>query len=160
LAREYDAVTGRFIQMEPVLGLRPYTHYTYAGNNPVMFTDPTGEVISIAKGMEGPFDALLKANGIGGFTKNDTGISINYSGTVDALTHPAAYSLNSEIFFRMISSERWFTFDTMAGVQNELALRGNIVKAAKGANWHMDSSKGGPPGFQWQPGVFKGNPSD
>ncbi|GAA3876850.1 hypothetical protein GCM10023084_32180 [Streptomyces lacrimifluminis] len=44
-AREYDPSTGRFISVDPVL--IPDQHqslngYTYAGNNPVTFSDPTG----------------------------------------------------------------------------------------------------------------------
>ena len=159
LAREYDPLTGRFIQNEPIMSLRPSTHYTYGGNNPAQFTDPTGEVISIPLAAQKQFEDLLKSNGIGGFTPNNNGVSISYSGTTGALSHPATYSLNSEILFRMISSERWFMFDSMAGVQNELTLRNNIVNAAKAANWHLDSAKGGPPNCNWRPGIFKGSPA-
>lgn len=44
-AREYDPAIGRFISVDPVLDLGDpqQTHgYTYANNNPVAFTDPTG----------------------------------------------------------------------------------------------------------------------
>jgi len=41
-AREYDPRTGRFIQNEPVLRLRPLSHYTYGDNNPVQNKDPMG----------------------------------------------------------------------------------------------------------------------
>jgi hypothetical protein len=160
-AREYDPRTGRFIQDEPVMSLRPHSHYTYGANNPLMYTDPTGEVISIAKGMQGPFEDFLKTHGIGGYTRTEAGGNFVYTGGTDVLTHPAAYSLNSEIFFRMISSERWFTFDTMADVQTELTIRNNTVAAAKNASWqfNMSADKKGPPGFNWTNGTFTGSPS-
>ncbi|MCE7009269.1 type IV secretion protein Rhs [Kibdelosporangium philippinense] len=45
-ARKYDPVTGRFISADPIM--RPTSPaelngYTYSGNNPVTFSDPTGE---------------------------------------------------------------------------------------------------------------------
>src|SRR5688572_11252381 len=40
--RMYDPRTGRFTQMDPVLGNRPHEHYRYAANNPVSMTDPFG----------------------------------------------------------------------------------------------------------------------
>ncbi|WP_420037233.1 RHS repeat domain-containing protein [Streptomyces sp. cg28] len=47
-AREYDPVTGRFISADPLLETdKPQTlnGYTYAANNPVSFSDPTGEAL-------------------------------------------------------------------------------------------------------------------
>lgn len=44
-AREYDTTTGQFISVDPVLDpANPQTlnGYSYAGNNPVTFSDPTG----------------------------------------------------------------------------------------------------------------------
>ena len=44
-AREYDPAIGRFISVDPILDLKDpqQTHgYTYANNNPVAFSDPTG----------------------------------------------------------------------------------------------------------------------
>ncbi|WP_435238607.1 polymorphic toxin-type HINT domain-containing protein [Streptomyces sp. YPW6] len=44
-AREYDPATGRFISVDPIMDLADpqQTHgYTYANNNPVAFSDPTG----------------------------------------------------------------------------------------------------------------------
>lgn len=40
--RMYDPRIGRFTQMEPLTWNRPFSHYTYAGNNPVSASDPTG----------------------------------------------------------------------------------------------------------------------
>ncbi|MEV6718624.1 RHS repeat-associated core domain-containing protein [Lentzea sp. NPDC051208] len=44
-ARKYDASTGRFISVDPLLDLtapQTWTGYTYANNNPTTFADPTG----------------------------------------------------------------------------------------------------------------------
>nr|WP_141366059.1 RHS repeat-associated core domain-containing protein [Streptomyces sp. 6-11-2] len=45
-AREYDPATGRFLSVDPLLEAdKPQTMngYSYAGNNPATFSDPTGE---------------------------------------------------------------------------------------------------------------------
>ncbi|MEU4769778.1 colicin E3/pyocin S6 family cytotoxin [Actinosynnema sp. NPDC023794] len=44
-ARNYDATTGRFISVDPILDLnnaQQWTGYTYADNNPTTYSDPTG----------------------------------------------------------------------------------------------------------------------
>lgn len=44
-ARKYDAATGRFISVDPLLDMsapQTWTGYTYANNNPTTFADPTG----------------------------------------------------------------------------------------------------------------------
>ncbi|MFC8242443.1 RHS repeat domain-containing protein [Streptomyces chartreusis] len=54
-AREYDPSTGRFISADPLLEAdKPQTlnGYTYAANNPVSFSDPSGEqLIECAQGL-------------------------------------------------------------------------------------------------------------
>jgi RHS repeat-associated protein len=54
-ARQYDATTGRFISVDPELHpTQPQTlnGYTYAGDNPVTNSDPTGRMITV--GQDGP----------------------------------------------------------------------------------------------------------
>ena len=50
-ARYYDPATGRFISKDPVRGIAtlPQTlnPYTYAVNNPIRYTDPSGEIIPL-----------------------------------------------------------------------------------------------------------------
>jgi Pretoxin HINT domain len=44
-AREYDPTTGRFISVDPLMDLadpQQWNAYTYSGNNPVTFSDPSG----------------------------------------------------------------------------------------------------------------------
>ncbi|MGW3118504.1 RHS repeat-associated core domain-containing protein [Streptomyces sp. NPDC001107] len=44
-AREYDATTGRFISVDPILdtgNAQSLNGYAYAGNNPLTFSDPSG----------------------------------------------------------------------------------------------------------------------
>jgi len=42
--RMYDPRTGRFTQTDPIRNNRVTEHYLYAGNNPTLFRDPTGEI--------------------------------------------------------------------------------------------------------------------
>jgi RHS repeat-associated protein len=50
-ARYYDPMLGRFIQADTVLdGLN---RYAYCGNNPVMYTDPSGEFLTFKIGPDG-----------------------------------------------------------------------------------------------------------
>jgi RHS repeat-associated protein len=46
--RYYDAVTGRFIQKDPIGILGGINVYTYAGNNPVTYMDPEGLFAPVA----------------------------------------------------------------------------------------------------------------
>lgn len=48
-AREYDPRLGRFLQSDPITFNRPNEHYGYARNNPVLFSDPTGEIIRFTR---------------------------------------------------------------------------------------------------------------
>jgi RHS repeat-associated protein len=52
-AREYDPTTGRFLSVDPLLQTdRPQTlnGYTYAGNNPASFSDPSGKGLKCGQG--------------------------------------------------------------------------------------------------------------
>jgi RHS repeat-associated protein len=75
-ARYYDPAMGRFLSEDPVRGFatlpQTFNPYTYAINNPVRHTDPSGEIIP-----------LLVAGGvIGGFV----------GGTLYAITHTNDFS--------------------------------------------------------------------
>ena len=45
--RYYDSVTGRFIQKDPIGIIGGLNVYTYAGNNPITYTDPEGLVAPV-----------------------------------------------------------------------------------------------------------------
>ncbi|MFI9561596.1 RHS repeat-associated core domain-containing protein [Nonomuraea endophytica] len=50
-AREYDPLIGRFISVDPIMDLadpQQIHGYTYAGNNPTTFSDPTGLLMACA----------------------------------------------------------------------------------------------------------------
>jgi RHS repeat-associated protein len=50
-AREYDPVIGRFISVDPKQDLtdpQQWNAYTYANNNPILFADPSGEILGSA----------------------------------------------------------------------------------------------------------------
>ena len=65
-ARMYDQETGRFLQPDPVhtenVGFDNWDRYQYANNNPVNFTDPTGESTNFVH----MFNKILK-NSFNGF---------------------------------------------------------------------------------------------
>ena len=65
-ARTYNPETGRFLQQDSVLGLTgvPQTlhRYTYAFNNPINYTDPSGQMPDLG-GATGPIDG---GGGLGG----------------------------------------------------------------------------------------------
>ncbi|PWJ02465.1 sugar-binding protein [Streptomyces sp. NWU49] len=74
-AREYDPSTGRFISVDPLLEIdKPQTlnGYTYAAQNPLFFTDPTG--LGLACGLEQGFDLGC---GTGVQTRADGSLSLN-----------------------------------------------------------------------------------
>ncbi|MEV5959783.1 RHS repeat-associated core domain-containing protein [Streptomyces sp. NPDC051987] len=72
-AREYDPTTGRFLSVDPLLETdKPQTlnGYTYGANNPVTYSDPTGEGLACGKG----FDVSC---GNGNVTHGDGSLSHN-----------------------------------------------------------------------------------
>lgn len=47
-ARQYDPVLGRFLSVDPLLvddDLRQYNGYQYAGQDPITYSDPSGEAL-------------------------------------------------------------------------------------------------------------------
>ncbi|MGN9807089.1 RHS repeat-associated core domain-containing protein [Micromonospora sp. L32] len=56
-AREYDPTIGRFISVDPINdpgNPAQLPAYTYAANNPITFSDPTGEIIAEYAGVDTP----------------------------------------------------------------------------------------------------------
>jgi RHS repeat-associated protein len=68
-ARQYDPTTGRFLSVDPVLEAgdqRQMNGYSYAGDNPVDSTDPTGTMIRTPNGCVGSVQACYGGSGAGG----------------------------------------------------------------------------------------------
>ena len=49
--RDYDPITGRYIQADPIGLAGGASPYSYAMNNPLRYTDPTGEFVPIVAGI-------------------------------------------------------------------------------------------------------------
>ncbi len=45
--RDYDAETGRYLQEDPLGIYSSVNYYTYAAQNPLSYTDPTGEIVPL-----------------------------------------------------------------------------------------------------------------
>ncbi|MDR1423804.1 MAG: DUF6531 domain-containing protein [Azoarcus sp.] len=60
-ARFYSPTLGRFLQTDPVGTIDDLNLYAYVGNNPVNFSDPSGELVNVAAGIAG---AII--GGVGG----------------------------------------------------------------------------------------------
>ncbi|MFE9609850.1 RHS repeat-associated core domain-containing protein [Streptomyces sp. NPDC006012] len=72
-AREYDPTTGRFISVDPLLETdKPQTlnGYTYSANNPVTFSDPTGEGLACGQGFDVGCGDGVVTRGDGSLSKN------------------------------------------------------------------------------------------
>jgi hypothetical protein len=71
-ARYYDASTGRFISEDPAGFVDGPNLYIYAGNNPILYVDPTGEfgVVGFLVGGALDLGVQLAANG-GNFSEVD-----------------------------------------------------------------------------------------
>ncbi|PIB08088.1 hypothetical protein B1C81_16915 [Streptomyces sp. HG99] len=72
-AREYDPDTGRFLSVDPLLEIdKPQTlnGYTYAAQNPLAFTDPTGLGLACGSGFEEGCGTGVQTRGDGSLSKN------------------------------------------------------------------------------------------
>ena len=78
-ARKYDAVTGRFISVDPVLDLenpQQWTGYAYANDNPITYADPSGLTAYMCP------DGDCKGKGRGGMGDDGNGSQVSVSGVI------------------------------------------------------------------------------
>jgi RHS repeat-associated protein len=83
-ARMYSPRLGRFNQKDPPLWQRPFTHYAYCGNNPIMSRDPMGKNWvtdiwnwALTDDWNAPPDVIEAANAdLGGSKGIDTAITV------------------------------------------------------------------------------------
>jgi uncharacterized protein RhaS with RHS repeats len=57
--RDYDPTTGRYLEADPLGLVDGASVYGYAGQSPMMYTDPTGEVVPLLLGLAVLLAALL-----------------------------------------------------------------------------------------------------
>jgi RHS repeat-associated protein len=78
-ARYYSALQGRFLSIDPMLGdpgtPQSWNRYTYARNNPILYSDPTGEFVDVSALDARQRSALLQ--GLADFTGNTYAIVEN-----------------------------------------------------------------------------------
>jgi RHS repeat-associated protein len=82
-ARTYNPSTGRFLQSDPVMGRpndpRTLHHYSYAFNNPVNYTDPSGLMPATLSRSGGARLAAAPATGYAVYPGTQTGNYISWS---------------------------------------------------------------------------------
>ncbi|HWS22203.1 MAG TPA: RHS repeat-associated core domain-containing protein, partial [Methanoregula sp.] len=109
--RYYDAVTGRFIQKDPIGIIGGLNVYTYAGNNPVTYTDPEGLIAPfIAAGL----------------------ILFGWAGASLAMSHNRSYTTINNVLggaSEYISAPH--APGALENFQNKLSGMGNIPAAVK-----------------------------
>jgi hypothetical protein len=85
-ARQYDPDTGRFISLDPVLGSlsvpQTLNRYSYVVNNPLKYTDPTGEIA--------PLIALAIILLVAGTAGGGVGVASHYVPGIRPVTDPIA----------------------------------------------------------------------
>jgi RHS repeat-associated protein len=131
-SRYYDAVTGRFLQKDPIgLAGGPTNLYAYVGNNPVIRVDPEGNDwktdLSVAAGTAGgaflagtPVGWGLVSMAVAGYTvsKTVTGVYDYFTGTL-----PATYnSINTANNSVKTAQDAWSTNQKTADVVDKLSL--------------------------------------
>ncbi len=75
-ARNYDPTTGTFISLDPLLSPsdpQQLSGYSYAGNNPVLYSDPTGRMWAMDGGGGGSSTVASTSSSGGGSSSSSTG---------------------------------------------------------------------------------------
>ncbi len=90
-ARFYDPMLGRFISRDPIgLSGGDVNLYAYAGNNPILFVDPTGNITFVSGLIGGAIGAV--AGGIGQFAVDVVNVTLNDGEFSSAASYAGAIS--------------------------------------------------------------------
>lgn len=147
-AREYDPDLGRFVSADPVLGSlsKPQTQnrYAYVINNPLLYSDPTGECPNcVAAGIGAAIGALVGYVGCGiatgGWATWDCAIAAGAGAVVGGLaglTFGASLSLAGAAGLGTAMAGGGFTFAGASGLA-AFAFAGATSGAVAGATGYM-----------------------
>jgi len=155
--RHYNTDLGRFMQRDPIGYGDSMNLYEYVKSNPLRWTDPSGAKIHV----KDCIDDLLRSKGVEDFSGGKSGDYWEYRADQTS-THGS--SLEEETYWRMVTSDRTFIFETIDQLKRVVAARLNIVSAAQSVQFEIinefDDEGNGIPHFppNWQiDGSFSGS---
>jgi RHS repeat-associated protein len=127
-ARYCSPGTGRFFSTDPIMGTaeqpQRWNRYSYTLNNPLLYTDPTGQVVYLAALSVGEQDALLRA--LFAFTGNEYGVDAN--GLLELIRTRSDSSMTATDFINeAIASATVFGVASSAG-RNQWKIATNTIE--------------------------------
>ncbi len=162
-ARQYDPEIGRFVSADPLLGQlhwpQTLNRYAYVANNPLRYTDPTGEGINLLAAGIGAAIGAVAGYGIcvwqtGGWTSTDCAIAAGagaVAGGVAGLTFGVSLVFAGGTLGLGVPTAGGFAFSGLSGAA-AFAFAGAVSGAAAGLSGYM--AEGGlthllKGGFDW-----------
>ena len=145
--RHYNTDFGRFMQRDPIGYGDSMNLYEYVRSNPLRWTDPSGTKIHV----KDCIDDLLRSKGAEDFSGGKSG---DYWEYIAEKTSSHGSSLEEEIYWRMVTSDRTFIFETIDQLKRVVAARLNIVSTAENVPFKMGT---GSSPLRWIGTYFIGN---
>ena len=158
-ARQYDPETGRFLSPDPVLGspTNPATlnRYVYVSNNPLRYTDPTGEWLNIVIG------AIIGAAvgyvgcglATGGWTSGNCLVAAGAGaliGAVAGATFGASLAIAGSAGLGTAAAGGGFTFAGLSGLAAFTFAGAGSGAVAGGAGYMLSGGIAVASGKEWQ----------